>query len=245
MTLTRSFRKHIWILSSFINKQKKLILSFTIIGIILFLFFKNLLPLIPKPNQHIKIGIVGQYTMNSIPSFISQNISRSLMKVNPNGIIESDLAKSWEILEKETVYKVYLKRNILWSDGTIISSKDISFDIPDVEVSYPNESTIKFKLKEPFSPFLLLLTKPLFKNNTVSAGDYMVKKIKYRGPYLKSLSLTGPKNDLSYTFYPSHNAGWLGFKLGEIEDSKRFRLVRKISIYMLILWSFVLIGFSS
>ncbi|MFH1279986.1 MAG: ABC transporter substrate-binding protein [Candidatus Beckwithbacteria bacterium] len=218
MILTRPFRKPFWILSSFINKHKKLILSFTIIGIIIFFFSKNLLPLIPKTNQHQKIGFVGQYTMNSIPSSISQTISRGLMKVDSAGIIESDLAKSWEILEEETLYKVYLKPNILWSDGTLISSKDISLDIPDVEVSYPDESTIEFKLKEPFSPFLLLLTRPLFKNNTISAGDYMVKNIKYQGPYLKSLSLTGPKNDLTYKFYPSHYAGWLGFKLGEIDQ---------------------------
>ncbi|MEA3355637.1 MAG: ABC transporter substrate-binding protein, partial [Patescibacteria group bacterium] len=218
MTLTRRFRKPLWILNSFIDKHKKLILSFTVVGIIVFLFFKNLLPLIPKPNQHIKIGIVGQYTMNSIPSSISQNIGRGLMKVDSTGIIKTDLAKSWEVLEEETVYKIYLKTNTLWSDGTLISSKDISLDIPNIETSYPDESIIKFKLKEPFSPFLLLLTKPLFKNNTVSAGDYMVKKIKYQGPYLKLLNLTSSKNDLIYKFYPSHYAGWLGFKLGEVDQ---------------------------
>lgn len=218
MILTRPFRKPFWILNSFFSKHKKLILSFTLIGVVIFVFFKNLLPLIPKPNQHQKIGIVGQYTLNSLPASISQNISRGLMKVNSAGTIESDLASNWEITEEETLYKVYLNPEILWSDGTLISSKDIIFDIPDVDVSYPDQHTIEFKLKEPFSPFLLLLTRPLFKNNSISVGDYIIKKVKYQGPYLKYLSLTGSKKDLTYKFYHSHHAGWLGFKLGEIDE---------------------------
>lgn len=218
MILTRPFRKPFWIFTSFVAKHKKLILSFTVIGIIVFIAFKNLVLLIPKPNQHQKIGLVGQYTMSTLPSSISQIISRSLMKVDPAGNLTPDLAKNWEILEEETLYQFHLKPNVLWNDGTLINSKDIKFDIPDVSISYPDNQTINFKLKEPFSPFLLLLTKPLFKNNSISAGDYLIKKVTYQGPYLKTLSLTGNKNDLLFRFYSSHSAGWLGFKLGEVDQ---------------------------
>lgn len=218
MILTRRFRKPFWILNSFFSKHKKLILSFTLIGVLIFVFFKNLLPLLPKANQHQKIGIVGQYNLNSIPTSISQAISRGLVKVDAFGSIQADLAKSWEISEAETSYTIYLQTDILWSDGTLINSKEIQFDIPDVEVIYPDQHTIQFKLKEPFSPFLLLLTRPLFKNHTISAGDYIIKKIKYQGPYLKLLSLTGAKKDITYKFYPSHLSAWLGFKLGEVDQ---------------------------
>ena len=220
MILTRPLRKPFWIINSFLKKHKKVILYAGLVGGFIFLLTKNLIPLLPqiKPSQ--KIGLVGQYQISTLPHHISSNISRGLMKVNEKGNVEPDLVKSWKVLENETLYRIYLKPDNLWSDGTIISSKDIVFNFPEVEVSYPDELTVEFKLKESYSPFLVTLTQPLFKNQSIGAGEYMVKKIKYNGAYLKSIELVSSTKQLTYRFYSSNRAAWLGYRLGEVDQLK-------------------------
>ena len=110
------------------------------------------------------------------------------------------------------------KPDVLWNDDTLLVSSDIKYEIPNVEIRYPNPKVIEFKLKEPFSPLLTLLAQPIFKDNSVSAGSYTIKKVQYKGSYLKSLELVGKQDKLSYRFYPSNQAAWLGFKLGEVDQ---------------------------
>lgn len=218
MILSRPLRKPFWILNSFFKKHKLIILSATFFGIFIFVFLRNLLPLIPKPSSNQKIGLVGQYTMATLPNQISQTISRGLTKIDTDGNVEPDISKSWEVLKDGTVYRFYLEPDVIWSDDTILSSEDIKLEIPNVEISYPEPLIIEFKLKEPFSPFLSVLSQPLFKDKTISAGQYIIKKAKYSGQHLKSLELVGDQEKLTYRFYPSNQAAWLGFKLGEVDQ---------------------------
>jgi peptide/nickel transport system substrate-binding protein len=217
MILTRPFRKPFWIISSFIKKHQRLILATTGLGAFLVLFTRNLIPFLPRPKPHLKIGLVGQYTLKTLPPSVVQTISRSLTKVDQQGQVSPDLAETWEVLEEETLYRFYLKPGLFWSDGSPLVSQDIHLDIPDVVTRYPNDKVIEFKLKEPFSPFLVTLSRPLFKKGTVGAGQYLIKKIRYQGRYLKTLQLASQENNLTYNFYPSHQSAWLGFKLGEVD----------------------------
>jgi len=217
MILTRPLRKPLWILGSFFKKHQKLILGVFLISLLLLFFSKNLLPLLPKLKPTQKIGIVGQYSINNLPQSVSQSISRGLFKINQQGQVVPDVAKSWEVLEDETLYRIYLNPDVIWSDNEILTSKDIIIEIPNVTISYPDDYIIEFKLKEPYSPFLVTLSRPLFKNKTIGIGEYIVKKTKTKGPYLKSLELAGGKQNLTYRFYPSHQAAWLGFQLGEVD----------------------------
>jgi len=217
MIITRPLRKPFWIIKSFIQKHQKLILFTSLIAAFIFFFAKNLMTLLPRIKADTKIGVVGQYTMNTLPSQISQTISRGLVKVDDSGQITPDMAKSWEILEDETLYRFYLKPDVLWSNGSALKAKDIQLEIPNVTLNYPEEHIIEFQLEESFSPFLTTLSRPLFKNNQVGAGKYTIKKLRYQGPYLKSLELAGTTQNLIYHFYPSHQAAWLGFRLGKVD----------------------------
>ncbi|MFH0943461.1 MAG: ABC transporter substrate-binding protein [Candidatus Beckwithbacteria bacterium] len=217
MIFARPFRKPFWILKSFFGKHQRLIIFGFLIGVILFMAIKNLLPLLPQIKNKTKVGLVGQYTLNSLPPFISQQISRGLTKINETGEILPDLAESWEILEAETLYQVHLNKNNRWSDNSIIKARDLSFSIPDVSVSVPDDYTLIFKLKESYSPFLTLLSRPVFSKNNLGANQFMVKAIKYSGSYLKSIEMASFKENLFYRFYPSNEAAWLGFRLGEID----------------------------
>ncbi len=217
MIFTRPFRKPWWWLKSFFGKQKKLILSAGVIGIALVVLLRNVLPLMPQLKPKIKVGLVGQYTLNTLPLEVTQTLGRGLFQLTPEGQIEPDLAQNWQVDDKETQYLVYLNPDLFWNDNTPLLSSDITFDLPDVTVSYPDEKTLKFQLTQPYSPFLSLLTRPVFKNKTLGAGDYSIKSIDWQGQFLKHLRLGGADRELDYKFYLSHQAAWLGFKLGEVD----------------------------
>lgn len=218
MILIRPFRKPLWILKSFLQKHQKLILLAAFIGALLFVFIKNLLPFLPQIKTNTRIGLVGQYTLNSLPVYLSQNIGRSLTKIDQSGQVIPDLAQNWKISEDETLYQIYLKKDILWSDNTPLKAKDLTFSIPDVEFQVVDDYTVSFKLKESYAPFLSLLARPIFSKNNQGSGKFMIKSLKYSGQYLKSLELANSQENLYYRFYPSHEAAWLGFKLGEVDQ---------------------------
>lgn len=217
MRLTRPFRQPAWWLMSFYRKEKKLIWSGTIVGIAVFILLKNVLPLLPQFKPKLKVGLVGQYTLNTLPLLVTKTLGKGLFKLTPAGEVEPDLAESWRLTDEGTRYLVYLAPDRLWNDSSPINSTDLNFDLPDVSVAYPDEKTVEFKLKQPYSPFLTLLTRPVFKNRISGAGEYSIKSIEWQGQFLKRIRLVGPAQELEYKFYLSQQAGWLGFKLGEVD----------------------------
>lgn len=217
MRFTRSFRKPLWIIKSFVEKHKRLIGLAALVGAVIFLAAKNFLPLLPKIKSEKRIGIVGQYSFENLPYEISQNISRGLTKLDETGVVQPDIAKNWEILEEETLYRVHLKPDSFWSDGTPITSADINLNLPDVEIRQPEPYVIEFKLKESYAPFLGLLSQSLWKNHQFGAGQFSIKNIKQRGPIISQLKLSGRENNLTYRFYASYESAWLGFKLGQVD----------------------------
>ena len=218
MILTRPFRKPLWILKSFVQKHQRLILLAAFFGAVLYIFIKNLLPLLPQVKASTRIGLVGQYTLNTLPLSVSQNISRGLTKIDQTGQVVPDLAQNWDISVDETLYQINLKKDIFWSDNTPIKAKDLSFSIPDVQFKVIDDYSLSFQLKESYAPFLSLLARPVFSKKNQGAGKFMIKALKYSNQYLKSIELTNYKQSLYYRFYPSHEAAWLGFKLGEVDQ---------------------------
>ncbi len=97
-------------------------------------------------------------------------INNGLVRVNANSEYEGDLAESWEVSQDSLVYTYQLKRNIQFHDGSDFTAEDVVFtyqavmehqgqndkiDLSKVEkVEALDEYTVKFTLKEPFSPFL-------------------------------------------------------------------------------------------
>ncbi len=97
-------------------------------------------------------------------------ISNGLVRVNPKAEYEGDLAESWEISEDSLAYTYHLKKGIQFQDGSGFRAEDVVFtyqtvmenqgqngevDLSKVEkVEAVDEYTVKFTLKEPYSPFL-------------------------------------------------------------------------------------------
>ncbi len=173
------------------------------------------LPFVQKKT----IGVVGAYTVDSLPTPILSQISRGLTYVDDHGQAKPDVAQSWEILSDGRRYVFHLKHNITFSDGSKLTSKNILYSFSDVSVQRPDPYTIVFLLKDKYAPFIITVSRPIFKDGFVGLGEYKVKKIDINGSFIESLQLTAVKNsskNLIYQFYPTVDAIKLAFAIGEV-----------------------------
>ena len=221
------FRRRLffWLLKAYIKKLGKRIFVFFILGLILFfLVVKSthlILPKIPIGEKE-SVGLVGAYTIREIPMSIQLEISQGLTLISEDGTVKPGLAKEWKIQDEGKVYEFYLKDNLRFIDGSKLTSKAISYSFSNVEIKRNNSSTITFKLKESYSPFLITASQPIFKKGFVGIGRYKVKDIKLNGEFVKSITLVDGKNPLktkSYYFYPSQEALKIAFALGEVSKA--------------------------
>lgn len=107
---------------------------------------------------------------------LNRLIFSSLIRFDERGLPQTDLAESWGVNEEGTIYNFTLRSNVVWHDGTPVTSDDVIFtieilksdgslfpqDIKDlwqrVEVTRLDEINLKFTIPEPFAPFLDYLT---------------------------------------------------------------------------------------
>jgi len=191
------------------------------------IFFRNEiikfvnLPIFRKEN----IGIEGLYTFKNIPEEIVNQISYGLTINSEND--KSDISPIVESLIVENENKDYiftLKNDIFWHNGKKLISSDIDYSsISGIKVTNLSENKIKISLEKQFSPVLSVLSKPLFKKNTIGLGSYKIKKYSLQEGYLKTLYLVPVKDNLPrliYRFYQNENDLINAYKLGDVNKIK-------------------------
>ncbi len=211
-----------WLVKAYIKKWRRTIgLSF-LIGLACFFLLRfvvfSLLSKIPVIEREI-IGSVGAYTVEDLPSFVLSDLSRGLVNIDKNGKIIPDLASSWEIQDKGKAYIFHLKKDVHFVDGTSLTSKEVMFSFSDVVMQRPNDETIVFRLKNTYTPFLVTLSRPIFKKGFVGIGEYKIKDIKLNGPFVTSLITVNVDDALrikQYQFYPTQESLKIAFVLGNI-----------------------------
>lgn len=167
--------------------------------------------------------MVGDYKTSTLPGNILEHVSIGLTKVDEQGAIVPGLAASWKVLEDGKRYEFFLKEKLKFTDGKLLDSSQIQYNFSDATIERPSQYAIVFKLKDSYSPFLLSVSRPVFRNGFVGVGDYIVKKIELNGEFVKSLSLYNKSNSLqtiSYQFYPSQDALKIAFLLGEVDQAR-------------------------
>ncbi len=111
---------------------------------------------------------------NDVDLDLSKLIFSGLMKYDKNQQLIPDLADSYEISPDQLTYTFHLKKKVKWQDGEKFTAADVIFtiaSIQDPEFKSPldagfrgvtaekvDDYTIKLILKEPFAPFLSMLT---------------------------------------------------------------------------------------
>lgn len=222
------------LLKAFTAKHKKLIITGFFLGIIVFMLSPKIAPLVPKRKGLVKIGIVGRYSIAEIPLSIQEKISSGLTTLSEDGTPQPSLALGWEQEDEAKKYTFYLRDDVFWHDGAKLVASDVNYNFRDVETEVKGEQTVSFKLKEAFSPFPTVVSRPIFKKGLVGTGEYRVKKITRSGQFIESIFLevfAGPKPHLRYRFYPTEDAAKTAFKLGEVDVLEDLLDIRKLSTW--------------
>jgi len=218
----KKIRFYFNLIKAFWRKRKNLIILSFLAGIGTFFFIYKVFNF-PKENTQ-KIGLVGKFTIQEIPFEIQRLASHGLTELNEDGSAKPDLAESWEIKNDGKEYWFKLKENLFWQDGKPVTAFDFNLKFTDVAVSVIDKRTIKFQLKESFSPFPVILSKPLFKKGLIGTGDYRFQSVKMKGQIVEKIVLVPVKEKnkpkIIFRFYPTEEAARIGFKLGEVNILK-------------------------
>jgi peptide/nickel transport system substrate-binding protein len=190
--------------------------------LIFFLFARY----IPTPKSTFRLGRVGKYTFETFPPDIQSKISKGLVSISPNGKVTGELATSWEVKDDGKAYTFNLGQDIVWHDGSKLTPADITYNFKDVETTTGN-GTITYKLKEPFSPFLSAVTRPILKKTKLGTGEYRLTKTQISNGVLQSLTLESQAERLIYKFYPTETSSITAYKLGEIDAIERLSFISK------------------
>ena len=190
-----------------------------------FFFFFSIFRITPILGQTLlpevkRVGIVGRYDPNTLPIPVQRLISTGLTEVSESGEPKPGLAKRWELSSDGKTYTFYLFDNLVWHDGQEFSAKDINYTIKDTTITPIDDSTVQIKLKEPFVPLPILLSRPLIRQGLVGLGSYKATSVSLKGGRIESLKLTPNTNNLpriELKFYLTEPQAKLAFKLGEID----------------------------
>lgn len=117
------------------------------------------------------------YSVNAVTNYVSSNLYESLVKfANSNVRLEASLAESWDISDDGLVYSFNIRPNVLFHDGTKLTSDEVvqsfqtvrdSLNVKDgltqkmmmlIEtIESIDSNTVKIRLKRPYTPFLSFL----------------------------------------------------------------------------------------
>lgn len=212
-----SFRYLIRLISAFFLRFRGIILLGVLFGIAIFLLFRLMGPNLFSRSTE-RVGLVGRFRIETLPTEVLGLISSGLTRVNPDGTISPGLAASWETTDGGQTWTFNLKDGINWQDGRRVTSQTIHYEFSDARIERPNDKTIIFKLESPFAPFPYVVSKPTFKQGLLGTGEWKVTKATLSAGFIQELVLVNKEGDRKVIkFYPTEEGAKLGFKLGEID----------------------------
>ncbi|MFC1613629.1 ABC transporter substrate-binding protein, partial [Patescibacteria group bacterium] len=224
-------------------KEKKylLFLSTTILCCLIFIgiiYCKNHIETVPSNTGEYITGIIG-YPQLINPLFAQTNtVDSDLTKLTFSGLLKydkdlnliPDLAVDYTISEDQTIYTFNLRQDILWQkNGDKFTADDIVFTIEtiknpeyksslyrtfkSIEVTKINDYIVEFKLQEPYSPFLNILTLGILPQNiwctvppqNASLAQYNLKPIGTGMFEFNALTKDKIGNIKSYTLIRNEN----------------------------------------
>ncbi len=140
----------------------------------------------PEPPS-LMMGLV----QNGPTQMVAGNIYEGLLRYDENLEPMPQLAKSWEVSDDGLTYTFHLHDNVKWHDGEPFTSADVVFSadvflresharlrtsLEHVEsITAPDDTTVVFKLKQPFGPFLGIFeagTMPMVPKHVYEGTDY-------------------------------------------------------------------------
>lgn len=222
MSLTKRVRFVLRFVLALVKKWYLVLIISGLVGGLFFYFFPKIIEIIPPIKRTQKIGLVGQYVSNELPDEILNEISFGLLSLSEKGDPLPNIAKSWTATDGGKTYTFNLDPGeFIWHDGSSFNPADINYNFKDASFSF-FENKVTFKLKEQYSPFPVVVSKPLFKKGLIGLGEYKIKKIVRNGKKITSVFLSPSENknlaNKVYRFYNNESDLKLGLNLGEINE---------------------------
>lgn len=215
--MLKAIRRQYWVSQQFFKRHYTLIYRTIILVILFSLITAVFIKYIPAPRAHFRLGVVGKYTPETLPTEIKKLVSRGLVTMDEAGNPQPALAKSWQVEEDGKRYVFELDQDLRWHNGDKLVAEDLNYNFSDVEVK-TNGSKLIFNLKDPFAPFFYAVERPILKNGRLGVGEYTLAKSNVYSGILQSVTLISPTTQLTYKFYPTENSALTAFKLGEIDQ---------------------------
>ncbi len=226
-------RKIYWYITAYLRKRGWQLLLASGVSVLLFYFLiPYLIETVTRKNTYF-IGIIGEYQLPNLPSMITEQLSRGLLKADADGSFIPDLAEKVIIEDEGKKYRVILPENIYWQDGEKLQISNINYPLRDTTIIYENQEIV-YELPEPFASFPQYLTAPLLKPKTESFGRFFqtdtligLKPVKIRKTIYKDRTKTDLAeivlDDLAerkryvYRFYYTQDQAIEAFKMGQID----------------------------
>lgn len=201
----------------------KTFLIYFFLGVIFFFialhFFPNLVVYLQiSPPQ--KIGVVGSYTTDILPTYIQNYISLGLTKIDEGGNENPSASESWDTENNGKTYVFHLRKDLTFQDGQKFKSSNINYQFKEAKTVVIDPYTIRFDLAEAFAPFPSIVARPIFKRGLIGLGAYKVQGIEKNGSFIESFMLQNSKNTsdrILFRFYPTEAAVKTAFSLGEVD----------------------------
>lgn len=214
-------RYYYWLLKAYFKRWSKVIFASVFFGVIIFLFIFVAFTffLLPSVSDDVeRIGISGSFTASSLPDEVLQEVSYGLTMVSESQEIEPAAAASWEVAQDGKKYVFKLKKGQKLSNNRTLTVDMLSYKYKNVTAKVVDPYTIEYTLKDPFAPFLSVVSRPILINNA-GLDEYKIGKITQESGFVKSVTLQKGDENLKkiYYFYPTHDALKTAFQLGEID----------------------------
>ncbi|MBI3956281.1 ABC transporter substrate-binding protein [Candidatus Gottesmanbacteria bacterium] len=194
-----------------------------LVGLVGMVAFRGVLPRIAHQifEPTIRIGMVGEVGPASLPLDIQRLLGAGLTKLDPDGVPQPELATKWEATDSGRTYAFTIRENATWHSGRPVQANDINYNIRDVTFTVTGPYAIRATLKEPFAPFLTLVTKPILQTGLRGFGPYRVANVRLKGEsvqYLRLEPVTEKKApNREYRFYRTENGAITAFQLGDVD----------------------------
>lgn len=240
MSIQRRWRIFYLVVGELAHKYTKALAGGFVAGIVLSLVTLRLYPFAMQlwfsPVE--RIGLVGEYTPNNLPLSVQKDISLGLTEDGPDGAASPALAERWEATDSGKTFTFHLRGDLRWHNGKPVEAKDVNYNIKNVTLTVIDPHTLRATLNNSYSPFVSLVSKPIFQSGLRGFGPYKLASIRLNGDTVSYIKLVG--NDLfdgikrktkEYRFYRTEAAAVLAFKLGEVD-----RLDELSSPYDLAAW---------
>lgn len=206
--------------TAYLSKYKLRIIIWAIVFTAAVISLFKLFPFITQKNV-LNIGIVGTYSIETIPANILSLATQPLITTDQSGKPQPALVKNWTISEDNKSYVLFLKDDIKWHDESEVDARQISVAIKNVNITYLNQKALKLDLENPLSSFLTILNKPVFKANSFyGTGPERIVAIDKSEDQIKKMSLVPNDKNLpkvNLKFYQIQEQAINAFKMGEIK----------------------------